>query len=66
MGQLIRVSIADDGVGMDTKAPTQGLGLIGMRERVAALAGQLEVTSEPGKGLELRARIPVDVREREV
>ena len=66
MGQLIRVTIADDGVGMDTKAPTQGLGLIGMRERVAALAGQLDVTSDPGKGLKLRARIPVDIREREV
>ena len=66
MGQLIRVTIADDGVGMDTNSPTQGLGLIGMRERVAALAGRLDVTSEPGKGLELRVRIPVDVREREV
>jgi signal transduction histidine kinase len=65
-GELIRVTIADDGVGADTKAPTQGLGLIGMRERVAALAGQLEVTSDPGKGLKLRARIPVDVREREL
>jgi two-component system, NarL family, sensor histidine kinase UhpB len=51
---------------VDTKAPTQGLGLIGMRERVAALAGQMEVTSDPGKGLKLRARIPVDVRGREV
>ena len=65
-GELIRVTITDNGVGMDTKAPTQGLGLIGVRERVAALAGQLEVTSDPGKGLELRVRIPVDVREREV
>ena len=65
-GELIRVTITDNGVGMDTKAPTQGLGLIGVRERVAALAGQLEVTSDPGKGLELRVCIPVDVREREV
>jgi two-component system sensor histidine kinase UhpB len=63
-GDLIGVTIADDGVGMDTRAPTQGLGLIGMRERVAALAGQLEVASTPGKGLELRARIPVGALER--
>jgi two-component system, NarL family, sensor histidine kinase UhpB len=60
VGQLIRVTIVDDGIGMDTKAPTQGLGLIGMRERVAALAGQLEITSAPGRGFELRARIPVN------
>jgi signal transduction histidine kinase len=64
VGESIRVAIADDGVGVNTKAPTQGLGLIGMRERVAALAGQLEVSSDPGKGFELRARIPVDVRGR--
>jgi two-component system, NarL family, sensor histidine kinase UhpB len=50
---------------VSTNTPTQGLGLIGMRERVAALAGQLEVTSDPGKGFELRVRIPVDVRGRD-
>jgi signal transduction histidine kinase len=30
-----------------------------MRERVAALRGRMEVTSERGKGFRLRARIPV-------
>ncbi len=47
---LVTVTIVDDGVGVDTKVPTQGLGLIGMRERVAALAGRLEVFSTPGGG----------------
>jgi two-component system, NarL family, sensor histidine kinase UhpB len=56
---LITVTIADDGVGFDTTARTQGLGLIGMRERVAALAGRLDVASAPGSGFELRAQIPV-------
>ena len=63
-GQLIRVTVADDGVGVDTQSPTQGLGLIGMRERVGALAGQMEVASVPGKGFELQVRIPVNVPER--
>ena len=45
-------------MGVDTKVPTQGLGLIGMRERVAAQAGHLEVSSTPGGGFQLKARIP--------
>jgi signal transduction histidine kinase len=57
---FVTVTIADDGVGVDTKVPTQGLGLIGMRERVAALAGHLEVSSAPGSGFQLKAQIPVE------
>jgi signal transduction histidine kinase len=57
---FVTVTITDDGVGVDTKVPTQGLGLIGMRERVAALAGHLEISSTPGSGFQLKARIPVE------
>jgi two-component system sensor histidine kinase UhpB len=56
---LIRLTIMDDGVGFDMRTPTQGLGLIGMRERVNALDGRLDVTSSPGGGFELKAEIPV-------
>lgn len=56
---LVTITIVDDGVGCNMRAPTQGLGLMGIRERVAALAGQLEITSAPGSGFELKARIPV-------
>jgi two-component system, NarL family, sensor histidine kinase UhpB len=55
---LITIAIVDDGMGVDTKVPTLGLGLIGMRERVAALSGRLEVRSAPGEGFELKAEIP--------
>src|ERR1700722_10525128 len=58
---LVTVTVMDDGVGMDTTMPRQGLGLIGMRERVAALAGRLNVTSTPGRGFQLQAQIPVGV-----
>src|SRR5206468_3133067 len=37
----ITIDILDNGSGSDSTAPTQGLGLIGMRERVAALEGRL-------------------------
>lgn len=56
---VVTITVADDGVGTDTNKPTSGLGLIGMRERVTTLAGRLKVSSEPGKGFELQARIPV-------
>ncbi len=53
------VTITDDGCGVDLAAPTGGLGLMGMRERVAALEGTLEVTSSPGQGFRLEAHIPL-------
>jgi glucose-6-phosphate-specific signal transduction histidine kinase len=55
----IDVAIVDDGVGTATRLPTQGLGLIGMRERVRALQGKLAFTSSAGRGFELSAQIPV-------
>lgn len=58
-GERIEVTVADDGVGTAAGLPTRGLGLIGMRERVLALQGELVFTSAPGEGFELAARIPV-------
>jgi signal transduction histidine kinase len=57
----IAITISDDGVGAITSATSTGLGLVGMRERVAALLGRLEVTTERGKGFQLSAEIPVRV-----
>ena len=53
------VTIADNGRGLDLVAPRAGLGLVGMRERVAALGGRLKLTSRPGAGLEIAAAIPL-------
>ncbi|MGH8296367.1 MAG: ATP-binding protein [Steroidobacteraceae bacterium] len=55
----IDVAVVDDGVGAASGLPTPGLGLIGMRERVMALQGELAFTSSPGQGFELSAQIPV-------
>ena len=63
---LVTVTVTDDGVGVDTTVPTQGLGLIGMRERVAALAGRLAVSSTPGRGFQLQAQIPVEAWEEQL
>jgi PAS domain S-box-containing protein len=43
----VQVSIADDGSGFDPSRPTDGFGLVGMRERVALVGGRLELASSP-------------------
>ena len=53
----ILLSIADDGAGV-TGEPMPRLGLLGIRERVNALAGTLELTTARGKGFRLDATIP--------
>jgi signal transduction histidine kinase len=53
----IVLTIRDDGVG--GADPSQGSGLIGLQDRVAALGGALAVRSEPGAGTVLTAQIPV-------
>ncbi|MDB6085611.1 MAG: integral rane sensor signal transduction histidine kinase [Gammaproteobacteria bacterium] len=56
--EFVDVSISDDGSGADMAAPRSGLGLIGMRERVAAFGGSLRLASRPGEGFEVRASLP--------
>jgi signal transduction histidine kinase len=51
------LTIRDDGVG--GADPSQGSGLVGLADRVAALGGALAVHSEPGAGTVLTAQIPV-------
>jgi len=53
------LTMRDDGRGSKTSAPHAGLGLVGMRERVEALAGRFDVTSAPGAGFGFTARLPV-------
>jgi len=55
----VTLSISDDGRGADPNQTPLGLGLIGMRERVEVLGGQWRITTGPGQGFNLFARIPV-------
>ena len=50
--------VADNGVGFDPAA-APGAGLEGLRERVGALGGTLEVHSAPGAGTTVTATIPL-------
>jgi signal transduction histidine kinase len=51
--------MVDDGRGADFSAKPFGLGLIGMRERVQMLGGQLDISTQPGRGLLIQATVPV-------
>jgi PAS domain S-box-containing protein len=53
----VRVEISDDGVGFDPEARAEGVGLVGMRERVSLIGGRLELESGGGKTV-VRARLP--------
>lgn len=59
------LEITDNGVGfsvqIDESAEPAGLGLIGIRERVAELGGRLELASAPGRGVRLVAELPLTV-----
>ena len=58
-GDVLRVTVSDDGRGMELGVKRTGLGLLGLRERVEALAGKLELHSVQGNGLEVCAQLPV-------
>ena len=53
----LRVQVRDDGVG--GADPSTGTGLRGLRDRVDALDGDLEVDSPPGGGTTVTVEVPV-------
>lgn len=57
----VSLDVDDDGVGFaEVPRPTEasGFGLPGLRERLAAVGGRLEVESTPGEGTTLMAQVP--------
>jgi signal transduction histidine kinase len=62
IGDRVVAMVEDDGVGFEPELVKHGdhFGLLGMRERVAALGGTLVVESRPGNGTTIVAEVPVD------
>ncbi|HWC42034.1 MAG TPA: sensor histidine kinase [Actinomycetota bacterium] len=67
-GKDLTVQVDDDGRGPSAAGETgtakgNGNGIRGMRERVAALGGELTTGPRPGGGFRVRARLPLDTAE---
>lgn len=61
--ESILVTVLDDGIGVDSKSfETDGFGLVGMRERVTLLGGEIAIRPEPGGGTRVTARLPISRR----
>ena len=67
----LEIQVDDDGAGISIAHGTShgtsnghsasnGLGLIGMRERVTALGGRLQAGARDGGGFQVRAEIPAE------
>jgi signal transduction histidine kinase len=57
--------LADDGTGFDqdqvaASGRENGMGLLGMRERIEQVGGEIQIESGPGAGTSLRARLPLE------
>ena len=55
--ERLLVTVVDDGAG--GAAPGRGTGLAGLRDRVAAVGGELTVYSPPGAGTTVHAELPL-------
>lgn len=62
---MLVAHVEDDGIGflpgryLNPRDDLRGMGLLGMRERIALLGGTLTIESTPGRGTRLRVEIPL-------
>jgi signal transduction histidine kinase len=56
----LRFEVRDDGRGFDVGGMDYGTGLQGIADRLAALGGELIVTSAPGDGTAVAGRLPIE------
>lgn len=57
--EALHIEVGDDGEGFDPAVASEGIGIIGMRERVFALGGTIEVRSRPGRGTTVAITLPL-------
>lgn len=58
--QAVSLCVRDDGRGFNPELQRgKGFGLVGMRERIQSLGGQLTIASQPGQGTEVTAIVPL-------
>ena len=70
LAHTVLVTIEDDGIGFRPEDLTQpggarGIGLVGIRERVAQLRGELRLETGPGRGTRLTVEVPARFHQKE-
>ncbi|MFO0573854.1 MAG: sensor histidine kinase [Polyangia bacterium] len=56
--ETLFLSIYDDGKSPGEK-PSEGLGLLGIRERARLLGGRADITAQPGQGMRVEVQLPL-------
>jgi len=63
-GQLLDVSVEDNGQGFEpevqARRPLPGIGLAGIRNRLALLGGRLQLQAQPGRGTIVHFELPLE------
>ncbi len=54
----ISLSVSDNGSGINEAAHPDGIGLLGIKERLSLLGGKLEIHSQPKQGVQLVGLVP--------
>jgi signal transduction histidine kinase len=57
-GGALRFDVRDDGTGLGKHANGAGSGLVNIRDRIAAVGGEVRIDSAPGQGTTVRGCIP--------
>ncbi|HEV7767495.1 MAG TPA: MHYT domain-containing protein [Thermoanaerobaculia bacterium] len=56
---VLRVEIADGGIGFDSENVNSSVGVTGMQERARILGGRLTIATRPGVGTRITAELPI-------
>lgn len=62
--EIVRLTVRDNGIGVDMTTHKPGFGLIGLRERTRQLHGHLAIASQPGSGFTVEMTLPTEQGER--
>jgi signal transduction histidine kinase len=63
-GDDLAFAVHDDGRGFDARTVEDGAGLTGIRDRIAAVGGRVDVASAPGRGVTVTGSVPWPPRAR--
>ena len=57
--KYLSLIVEDNGDGFDPTQKSDGIGVVGMRERVVTLGGEFNMTSSTGNGTQISVKIPI-------